>query len=270
MDHMISVGQDQLWVDDSTTGPGDERPVVVLLHPGIYDSSVWDPVLPLLTDLRVVRFDQRGFGASPLATTEYTALDDLLSVLDDRGLDRVHLAGNSMGGAAALSLALEHPERVASLTLLAPGIQGYPWPEETPDPEEEKLQADYDRLSKARDAEGLADLLVGVWCRAGADDAVRQQLVRSSAADFVQDDLQRPNPEQWSRLPGLDVPTSVVVGGRDEPSATQAGTDLAGRIPGATLLRVAEADHLIGLRAPETVAAAIHETIGRAGQRGRG
>lgn len=263
MERMISVGPDQLWVDDTTTGPDDDRPVVVLLHPGIHDSSVWDPVLPLLRDLRVVRFDQRGFGGSPLASTEYAALDDLRSVLDDRRLDRVHLVGNSMGGGAALSLALEHPDRVASLTLLAPAIEGYPWPEETPDPEEERLHADYDRLSKARDAEGLADLLLGVWCRAGADDALRQQLVRSSAADFVQDDLQQPSPEHWSRLPGLDVPTTVLVGGLDEPSATRAGIELAERIPGAALVRVEEADHLIGLRAPQTVADAIHETIGR-------
>lgn len=263
---MISVSSDQdrdqsgdrLWVDDN----GGDGPAVVLLHPGIHDSSVWEPVLPLLEGLRVVRFDQRGFGRSTTATTEFSTMGDLLAVLDTAAIDRAHLIGNSMGGAAALSLALEHPERVASLTLLAPGIEGYPWPE-TDDPDVLALEANFKRFKEAHDAEGIAGIFGRIFCEAGIDDSIHEQLLRSSQNDFDQEGLEQDNPEHWSRVDRLDVPVTVIVGGLDEPASTQAGADLAARVPGAVLIRIDEADHLISLRAPEIVAEAIRDTIAR-------
>jgi len=59
---MVRVGVDELWADD-TGGPG---PPVVLLHPGIADSTIWDGVLPALAaQYRVIRYDVRGYGRSP-------------------------------------------------------------------------------------------------------------------------------------------------------------------------------------------------------------
>jgi pimeloyl-ACP methyl ester carboxylesterase len=119
----FAVGADRLSYDD-TGGPGVP---VVLLHPGITDSRVWDPVLPHLAGHRVIPFDRRGFGQSPRASGPYSALGDLTALLDHLALDRVHLVGNSMGGETSLALAVTAPERVASMTLLCPGIGGYPW-----------------------------------------------------------------------------------------------------------------------------------------------
>jgi pimeloyl-ACP methyl ester carboxylesterase len=57
METTVSVSNGELWADDSG---GDGLPLV-LLHPGIADSSVWDPVLPALTARhRVIRYDCRG------------------------------------------------------------------------------------------------------------------------------------------------------------------------------------------------------------------
>ena len=72
-----------------------------------------------------------------------------MAVLDHLGADRVHLVGNSMGGEASLALAVTFPERVASMTLLCPGIGGYPWPDATP--EEEALMERYRVLTEAQD-----------------------------------------------------------------------------------------------------------------------
>lgn len=59
---MVSVKDGEVWADDSG---GDGLPLV-LLHPGVGDSSVWDKVMPrLVRRHRVIRYDARGYGRSP-------------------------------------------------------------------------------------------------------------------------------------------------------------------------------------------------------------
>lgn len=73
----------------------------------------------------VVRYDQRDTGAStsyPPGAPDYTGSDlvaDALTVMDHFGLRQAHLVGLSMGGGLAQRMATEHPDRVASLTLVA-------------------------------------------------------------------------------------------------------------------------------------------------------
>lgn len=254
METLIDVGSDQLWLEDR----GGAGPVVVLLHPGIYDSTVWDPVLPLLDDgLRLVRFDRRGFGRSSRPTEPFRSMDDLVAVLDHLGLDQVHLVGNSMGGETGLALALEHPQRVASLTLLAPGIKGYEWPDEP------ELEAEFETLMAADDHPGLVEFAARMWCAAGMDDTLHAQLVRADAGEADQMEFGEDNPEQWSRVGAITAPTTVVVGELDSWSTTESGVELAGRILTAELVRLAESDHLPSLRAPARVAEVVRTTVAR-------
>lgn len=251
---MLDVGRDQLWVEDL----GGDGPAVVLVHPGIHDSTVWDPVLPLLDGFRVVRFDFRDFGRSSRATEPFRQMDDLLAVLDHLDVGRTHLVGNSMGGEASLALALERPDRVASLTLLAPGIGGYEFPDEP------ELEAEFEQLMAADDHAGLVDFAGRLWCAAGVDDALHAQLVAADAVEANQMQLRQPNPEQWSRADTVIQPVTVLVGGLDSASGTTAAVGLAERISDAELVRVAESDHLPSLRAPQRVAEAIRTTVARA------
>jgi pimeloyl-ACP methyl ester carboxylesterase len=257
MGTLVPAGADRLWVED--TG-GSDVPVV-LLHPGIMDSTIWDALVPLLADRRVVRFDRRGFGRSPMATEEFQPLHDLVTVLDHLVAERAHLVGNSMGGETSLALAVTEPDRVASLTLLCPGIGGYPWPE--PTPEEQDLYRRYHEAKEAQDLDTLVDIGLGEWCRSGVDDYLTEQMRRSVQAGFTQDSLEQPNPEQWDLVGGIAVPTAVVAAELDPPDSFQASQDLAGRIPGAELVRLA-VDHLPQYRDPEAVAAAVLRTVGRA------
>ena len=113
---MIAVDGGQVWADDS----GGGGPPVVLLHPGVGDSRIWEPVMPALTaSWRVIRYDARGFGRSPAPTVKFSLLADLITVLDHFGLDRVAIVGCSQGGGSALGLALEHRARVSALVLLS-------------------------------------------------------------------------------------------------------------------------------------------------------
>jgi 3-oxoadipate enol-lactonase len=254
---LVPVGADQLWVDDSG-GSGDP---LVLLHPGITDSTIWDGLVPFLGDRRVVRFDRRGFGRSPVATEPFQALADLVGVLDHLGVDRAHLVGNSMGGETSLALAVTEPARVASMTLLCPGIGGYPWPD--PSPEEQELVTRYRDAVAAKDVETLVSIGLGEWCQSGTDDYLTEQLRRAFEADLAQDEHEQPNPEQWDLLDQVAVPTAVIAGALDPADSLQASLDLAGRIPGAELVRL-DVDHLPQYRDPEAVAEAVLSTAGRA------
>ncbi|KUO05194.1 alpha/beta fold hydrolase [Streptomyces caeruleatus] len=110
-----------------------EGPVLVMLHgggPGAGAVANYHQNLAALTPhFRVVLPDQPGFGGSYRPTeadldarsiTEIT-VDALVQTLDALGIERCHLLGNSLGGAAAIALALEVPQRVEKLVLMAPG-----------------------------------------------------------------------------------------------------------------------------------------------------
>ena len=110
-----------------------EGPVLVMLHgggPGASGVANYHQNLPALARrLRVVLPDQPGFGGSYRPTeadldersiTQIT-VDTLFQALDQLGLERFHLLGNSLGGAAALAMAQTRPDRVAGLVLMAPG-----------------------------------------------------------------------------------------------------------------------------------------------------
>jgi pimeloyl-ACP methyl ester carboxylesterase len=247
---MITVGGgDRVWADDS----GGYRPPLVLLHPGVGDSRIWDPVLPaLLEDYRVIRYDARGFGRSPAPTVPYVLLDDLVTVLDHYELDRTAIVGCSQGGDCALGLAVTQPARVTSLVLLCPGISGYPVPEDSA----------LDDAYEAGDTEALADIAMGLWARAGRTPAALEQLRSAARAWLSQGELEQPNPEVFDRLGEIAVPTSLLVGDLDRDWLIDSNRAAASRIPGCVFVELEGVDHLPPLRVPERVIDLVRTTVG--------
>lgn len=115
----VGVGDATLAVLEG--GPVDAPPVV-LLHGYSADRVVWIRFARhLLGDHRVVVPELAGHGASGFAAgLGYGAPAQarrVVAVLDHLGIDRAHVAGNSMGGFVAATLAVDHPDRVRSLLL---------------------------------------------------------------------------------------------------------------------------------------------------------
>jgi pimeloyl-ACP methyl ester carboxylesterase len=106
---------------------GGAGPPLVLLHPLGADRGVWAPVFDRLAAERdVIAPDLPGFGGSPTLDGNGPPTPARLAaavgafVIHELGVDRFHVAGNSLGGWVALALALEDPGAVASVTAIAP------------------------------------------------------------------------------------------------------------------------------------------------------
>ncbi len=98
---------------------------VVLLHGFGGVAAVWGRVQAALAEKHpTIAFDLPGHGGSlryPDALTARTFANAVLTEMDRRQIGKAHIIGHSMGGATAALMAIAAPERVASLTLLAPG-----------------------------------------------------------------------------------------------------------------------------------------------------
>jgi 3-oxoadipate enol-lactonase len=247
MELQMPVANGEVWAEH-VAGPGVP---IVLLHPGVGDSRVWDPVIARLEGRRVVRYDVRGYGRSALPTSEFSLVGDLVSVLDQLGLEQVVLVGCSMGGDTALRLAVDDPARVRALVLLCPGVSGFPWPDEP------ELDAEYDALAEARDIPGLVQFGMRLWAAAGSDEAVTAQLEAAVPAWLDQADYLRKDAPVYDRLHEIQVPSVVMVGDKDRPILAAVAGATAARIPASEFIWMPGVDHLPSLRNPTLVADTI-------------
>ncbi len=106
------------------SGPKD-RPAVILVHGFGSSLDTWEPWAQALSArYRVIRFDLPGFGLTgPDPTGDYTdarQLKILLGLMDQLGVARASLIGNSLGGRIAWNFAALHPDRVVKLVLVSP------------------------------------------------------------------------------------------------------------------------------------------------------
>jgi pimeloyl-ACP methyl ester carboxylesterase len=111
----------------STISAGSGREEVVCLHGlGGNKTSMFDTVAALTPERRAHAIDLPGFGSSSKpARAAYDSAyfgRTVVAFLDEMEIERAHVVGNSMGGRVALEVALEHPDRVSSVSLLAPAL----------------------------------------------------------------------------------------------------------------------------------------------------
>ncbi len=248
----------EVWASDS--GAEGDGPPLVLLHPGVGDSRIWEPVLPALRERhRVIRYDARGYGRSPAPTTSYTQSEDLRSVLDHFGLARAVLVGTSMGGKTAITFTLGDPDRVAALGLLVPGVSGYP------DLESQELIAQIAKLAQAGDMDGLVALGLRAWGAAGTapDIAAAEQLRAAIPGWFSSYGHETEEAPAFDRLGELKLPCALLLGEKDMPEVVRCNEAMAARIPGCRLVRQPECDHFPTLRAPDAVVRWVAELYGR-------
>lgn len=125
MQHQIPCGRATLFAE--AVGSGDP---VVFLHAAICDHRMWDAQMAgIAASNKAIAYDRRGYGQTHAMPEDYSAVADLLAVVDALADGKpVVLVGCSQGGRVALDAALLHPSRVRGLVLIAPTVPGAPEP----------------------------------------------------------------------------------------------------------------------------------------------
>ncbi|HJL76779.1 MAG TPA: alpha/beta hydrolase [Acidimicrobiales bacterium] len=241
-------------------GPVDGEPVL-LLSGADAQCTRWTPALvdPLVdAGHRVVRFDTRDCGlSSKLSSDDGYTLDDLATdacrVLDGEGIEAAHLVGRSMGGMVAQVVALEHPERARSLTLLCstPGLGD----ERLPPPDDrlvdqmtERLFAPppVDHVEKVAWLVELDRLFVGTrypFDETAATLVADADVTRCWFPETGHGPAVNSSPSRLDRLGDIGVRTLVVHGTVDPVFPVEHGIALAEGIPGADLWLVEGLGH---------------------------
>ena len=106
-------------------------PAVLLVHAGIADRRMWDDQLGpfAAAGWTVIRADLPGFGETPPPGRPVALWATLRDLLDHLGVERAVVVGASLGGRAAVDLALAAPDRVQALVLVGSGLAGHPFQE---------------------------------------------------------------------------------------------------------------------------------------------
>lgn len=241
-------------------------PMVVLSHCWTGTRTTWEPVAARLVAAgrRVVLYDQRGHGASTLGPEPPTVErlgEDLASVLEAVDARDAVVAGHSMGGMAVQAFAVAHPDlvaqRVRAMVLVgtaaakvAGGVVRAPVRYATGHAGLERLLAGRAGPALTRGAVGRhprqAHLVATRDAFLSLPTAVRSQfLVALQAMDLL------------SGLPGVRVPTTVVVGTRDLLTPPRLARAIAAAIPGARLVEVPGAGHMLPYEEPDRLAELI-------------
>jgi pimeloyl-ACP methyl ester carboxylesterase len=251
-------------VELSTEAFGDPANPAVLLIMGACASMLWWPegLCGQLADRGryVIRYDNRDTGCSttyPPGQPGYS-LDDMVAdafgVLDGYGITVAHFAGMSLGGMIAQIAALEHPERVASLTLMMSSVFGPPNPDlPAIDPKILYYHASAATLDWT-DKQAVIDFLKNGWrLLSGSAHPFEEDAIRAIATEEVEratnlvsefNHALLKGGERWyGRIGEIQTPTLVIHGTEDPVLPYPHGVALAKEIPGARMLTLQGTGH---------------------------
>ncbi|MBI5525883.1 MAG: alpha/beta hydrolase [Deltaproteobacteria bacterium] len=250
---------------------GGSGPAILLLHGWADSTHTWSRIIPLLSDrFRLVAFDWPGFGwsdkpADPFPFPRYAKV--AAGVLDKMGIEKAFVAGNSMGGAAAMRFAIDFPSRVAGLILLDA---------HTPLSAEGKNPALNSLLTPVVGEAGA--WLMGttiyrmvieglVFDKSLTTDAVVREMYLPVTSPGGRGSLLRQfreivaRPVGWEDTATITAPTLIIWGRKDRLTPRRAGERLHEIIKGSRLEILPDTGHVPQWEKPEDVARLVGEFV---------
>ena len=230
---------------------------LVLVHAGICDSRMWDEQWEVFSQhFLVIRYDMRGFGKSEMPSGPFAHHDDLYQLLGLLGVRQAHCVAVSMGGRVAIEVALEHPEMVDGLVLVASGVGGV-----EPSAALEQAWAAADAAYAAGDLDRANELELQIWVDGPkripgeVDPRVRERVREMNRNNFaLLNDEATENalePPARSRLGELSVPTLIVVGDGDQPHVLISASQFEASIHDSRKVIMQGVAHLPSMERPE-------------------
>jgi 3-oxoadipate enol-lactonase/4-carboxymuconolactone decarboxylase len=222
-------------------GP-DGAPVVMFAGSLGTSMQMWDDqAAAFATGHRVLRYDHRGHGGSPVPPGPYTMdelVDDVLALLDRLGIARVTFCGLSMGGGVAMTLALRAPERIERLVVCCTAMHFGP-PEQW-----------LDRAATVRDhgVEALAPTVLERWLTPSAPPemvARLYSLLRSTPAEGYAGCCEAiAGYDLRGALGAVRAPTLAIAGAHDPATPPAQLEAIVAEVPDARLHVLGGAAHL--------------------------
>jgi pimeloyl-ACP methyl ester carboxylesterase len=242
-----------------------KNPAVLLIMGATCSMVFWDEEFcQRLADTGryVIRYDNRDVGRSIAyepGTSHYTVVDmadDAVGVLDAYSIDQAHIVGMSLGGMIAQIIALKHPQRVLTITLMMSSIYGSDDSDRDLPPMDERILAYHANGATLNwsDEESIANYLVsGSGLLSGskhkfdekrAYKQVRKEIKRANnLLSMFNHALLKGDASYEGRLKGINVPALVIHGTEDTVLPYEHGLALAKEIPNASLLTLEGTGH---------------------------
>jgi pimeloyl-ACP methyl ester carboxylesterase len=236
-----------------------EGPAVVLVHGYPLDGAMWSGVARALSGrFRVLKPDLPGRGETPAASEgRIDDYADFVEAILDALPGPSGLAGFSMGGYVALALVRRRPARLAALALVDTRASA---DDDVGKAKRDEAIATVRSAGVAPIAEAMVPRLLASYALSNADlvERVKRIMLRQKpetvAADLA---AMRDRPDSRDALPGITIPTLVVVGDADTLTPASDSRAMVDRIAGSRLVTVPAAGHLTPMERPGAVAAAL-------------
>lgn len=242
-----------------------EGEVILFLHGVGGGAYSWMPQINSFSmNYRAAAWNMPGYGKSPLlGPMSFPDLaESLEALLDDRGWEKVHLVGHSMGGMVAQEFAVGRQDRLLSLTLSATSPAfGKP----DGDFQKKFVEARLAPLANGATMADLATELVETMMSEEADPNGRR-LAFDCMADVAADTYRAAVEcivtfEQRANLPNIHVPTLVLAGETDTNAPAPMMEKMAAKIPGARYVCLPVLGHLANLEDPQAFDAALSDFL---------
>jgi len=234
---------------------------LMLIHGFPLDHTIWNKVSNLLkNDFDLILPDLRGFGQSTTVETPYTMSDmanDLAGLLNHLGIEKIALAGHSMGGYVALAFAKEYPQRVSGLGLVASQAAA--------DPPERKAgrYATADEVSK----KGVGIVAEGMTSKLSADAGVQafvrplmEQQTPSAVIGALKAMAERE--DLLFHLSSVSFPVTLIHGDTDALIPVERAREIKAVLPSTRLVELLDTGHMPMMESPKGTSESLRLLIG--------
>jgi len=257
----MKIKANGITINYQLDGP-DGAPWLILSNSLATNLTMWDEqARELGRAFRVLRYDQRGHGGTEASRGRYTfeqLIADALALMDALAIKRAHFAGLSMGGATALGLALQHPDRLEKVIVCDSPCQSTPTSSQQ---WEERIV-----LAQKQGMEALVEPTITRWfppevlqANPPHVDKVRQMIRTTPVEGFIGCAAALADHNYAAAVATVKRPVLFLVGEKDAAAAPMRKLNEA--LPGSRYAELAGAGHISNLDQPAAFTRAVADFL---------